>query len=529
MIAPVETQAADADFTVIGSTSANAVTFKDKTAAADSKYLYRVVAAKGTSLSLPSNEVEVVTVPTAPAELSAGEVGQRWVQLKWLDKSKTEAGFRVEKKIGGKAAAGDFAIVTTVGANVTQFKAEGLNPDTLYTFRVGALSSGNVPNYSALLEVRTLGETPGAPTDLKATAQSSTSIRLTWLDNSANEKRFEIQRSLDRGVSFTALAEVGANVKAYTDEGLAAEKSYTYRVRAVNDGGASSFSNTATTQTKPSPPGAPTRLAITEPTAGTLKASWRDESGKATGFELQRKKADGDFVTVANLGADARQVVDRGLAPNTAYKYRIRAKNEGGLSAFSDEASGLTLPKAPRDLTAAATGPRKIDLKWIPGSSAGGYAIERHSQENKSFQRVATVAGDKTTYSDQNLPAGAKMTYRVRAFNEAGESETSNEASASTEVAIVELTLNPTEVRGGRNVRGRVVLSGPAPAGGLAITLESSKPRKASVLRTVTAKAGATAAEFVITTSEVRSVQVVTISAAARGIKKEALLTLKRK
>ncbi len=525
LVAPIQ---AEPDFTVIASTAANVSTYKDKTAATDSKYLYRVVAAKGTSLSLPSNVVEVVTVPTAPAELSGSEISQHSVLLKWADKSKTETGFRVEKKIGGKTAAGDFATVTTVGVNITSLRVEGLNADSLYTFRVGALSSGNVANYSDLLEVRTLGETPGAPTELKANGLSSSSIRLEWLDNSANEKRFEIQRSLDGGASFTPLAEVGANVKAYTDEGLLPEKSYTYRVRAANDGGASAFSNNATGRTKPSAPGVPTRLAITEPSVSTLKASWRDEGGKATGFELQRKKTDGDFVTIANLGADARQFVDRGLAPNAAYKYRIRAKNDGGLSAYSDEASGLTLPKGPRDLTATATGPRKIDLKWIAGSTAAGFAIERHSQADLSFQRVATVGGDKTAYSDQNLPAGAKLTYRVRAFNDSGESEASNEASASTEVALVELTVNPTQVRGGRKSRGRVVLSGPAPAGGIVVTLASSKPRKASVPKSVNIAQGATVAEFTIETTDVRSTIVVTISASAKGVRKEALLTLKR-
>jgi fibronectin type 3 domain-containing protein len=350
---------------------------------------------------------------------------------------------------------------------------------------------------------------------------------LEWLDNSANEKRFEIQRSADGGVTFTPLADVGANLRQYTDQGLAAEKSFTYRVRAVNDGGASLFSNNATGKTLPAPPGVPTRLSITEPTASSLKISWRDEGGKATGFDLQRKTGEGNFVSVAAPGAEVRQLVDRGLSPNTAYKYRIRAKNEGGFSAFTDEASGLTLPAAPKELTATATGPRKIDLKWRAGSTSGGYAIERHSQEEESFRRIATVGGGTTAYSDQNLPAGAKMTYRVRAFNDAGESDASNEASASTEVALVGLSLNPPEVRGGRKAHGRITLSGPAPAGGFVVTLASAKPRKASVPKSFTVKAGSTAAEFTIETNDVRKTTIVTISAEAKGVKKEALLTVK--
>ncbi len=518
----------DPAFAVIASLAANSTAYKDTTAKPDSRYLYRVLAAKGLSLSLPSNQVEAVTVPAAPGDLKAVEIAQKSLLLKWLDQSPTETGFRIEKKIGGISAPGDFATVTTVSANVTSFRVEGLDADTLYTFRTGALSSSNGVNYSALVEVRTLGEPPAAPSDLKAAAVSSSAIKVEWLDKSGNEKRFEIQRSGDGGATFTPLAEAAANVKSYTDEGLAPESTRTYRVRAVNDSGSSAFSNTVSARTLPAPPGAPGRLAATEPTVNSIKLTWRDEGGKAAEFELQRKSGTGAFAKVASPAADVRQFVDRGLSANTAYTYRIRGKNEGGFSPFSEEAGGLTLPAAPRELTAVAAGPRQINLKWVAASSAGSYAVERHSQDDATFRRVSTVNGAATTFSDSNLPAGAKMTYRVRAFNASGESDPSNEATALTEISVQSLSLTPPVVRGGRKVRARVTLSGPAPAAGLVIVLTSSKQSKAGVPRSVTARAGATSAEFAIETHSVKRETVVTISAEAKGVKKDAPLTLKK-
>ncbi|MFP3937125.1 MAG: fibronectin type III domain-containing protein [Phycisphaerae bacterium] len=73
--------------------------------------------------------------------------------------------------------------------------------------------------------------TPAAPTDLTATAVSSSQIDLTWTDNSDNEDDFRVERSLD-GSSFSEIATVGANVTTYSDTGLSESTTYYYRVRA---------------------------------------------------------------------------------------------------------------------------------------------------------------------------------------------------------------------------------------------------------------------------------------------------------
>ena len=89
---------------------------------------------------------------------------------------------------------------------------------------------------------------PVAPSGLKAAAVSSVQVNLAWTDNSANETGFRIERSTD-GTSFAQIAAVGADVKTYSDAGLARAKTYTYRVRATNAGGDSAYSNTASVKT----------------------------------------------------------------------------------------------------------------------------------------------------------------------------------------------------------------------------------------------------------------------------------------
>lgn len=72
---------------------------------------------------------------------------------------------------------------------------------------------------------------PSAPSMLKATAASSTSVDLTWTDNSNNESGFEIERKAGSGFWFQ-IATVGADITSYHDSGLASNTAYCYRVRA---------------------------------------------------------------------------------------------------------------------------------------------------------------------------------------------------------------------------------------------------------------------------------------------------------
>jgi hypothetical protein len=77
---------------------------------------------------------------------------------------------------------------------------------------------------------------PAAPTDLTASAVSSSQIDLSWTDKANNEKGFKIERKKGTG-SFVQIATVGTNKTSYSNTGLQASTTYTYRVRAYNDAG----------------------------------------------------------------------------------------------------------------------------------------------------------------------------------------------------------------------------------------------------------------------------------------------------
>ena len=98
-------------------------------------------------------------------------------------------------------------------------------------------------------DVPTGGNPPAAPTNLQATAQSTTSVALSWTDNASNETGFRLEgRTVDG--AFAELLTVGANVTTAVVPGLTPSTFYLFRVRASGAGGTfSSHSNEASATT----------------------------------------------------------------------------------------------------------------------------------------------------------------------------------------------------------------------------------------------------------------------------------------
>jgi hypothetical protein len=90
---------------------------------------------------------------------------------------------------------------------------------------------------------------PAAPSNLAATAVSSTQVNLTWTDNANNESQFIVERSQNGGKAWKQIATVGANSTSFVDNTVARRKTYSYRVAAANSAGTSAWSNVATVTT----------------------------------------------------------------------------------------------------------------------------------------------------------------------------------------------------------------------------------------------------------------------------------------
>jgi hypothetical protein len=192
------------------------------------------------------------TPPAAPTALGAEAVSSSQINLAWTDNANNEDGFKIERCTGSCSSGNDFAQIATVGPNVTTYPNTGLAANTTYFYRVRAYNSVGDSSYSNTVSATT-PETPALPappTNLTASAVSSTQITLSWTDNSTNEDGFEIARCQgSRCTNFTKIATVGSNVTNFSNSNLSRNTTYRYRVRACNTAGNSAYSNIASAKT----------------------------------------------------------------------------------------------------------------------------------------------------------------------------------------------------------------------------------------------------------------------------------------
>ena len=161
---------------------------------------------------------------------------------------------------------------------------------------------------------------PVAPADLVARAPNANSIALTWSDAATNELGYIIERSIN-GLDFARVATNAVNTTNALDNGLLANTTYFYRVRAFNAAGESDPSNVAsvTSVLAAAAPAAPDQLVASAGTGTNAHRShmalrWRDRSANEAGFLIERSPDGATFSAISSVGANVNLYVDRSLA-----------------------------------------------------------------------------------------------------------------------------------------------------------------------------------------------------------------------
>ncbi len=161
-----------------------------------------------------------------------------------------------------------------------------------------------------------------------------------------------------------------------------------------------------------------------------INLSWIDNSNNEDGFKIERWNGSG-WAHINTVGRDATAFTDFQVTLNTTYLYRVRAYNSVGDSDPSDQRSATTTFNSPSNLlTSVGADLTQIDLRWTDNSNfEGGFKIERWN--GGGFVQINTVGANATTYTDTGRTPGQTYNYRVRAYNNIGDSGYSNESSTS--------------------------------------------------------------------------------------------------
>ncbi|UCE08214.1 MAG: fibronectin type III domain-containing protein, partial [bacterium] len=190
-------------------------------------------------------KIEQPPPPAAPTSLAASTVSGSQINLTWQDKATNETGYKVERKTGSTGTWGEIA---SLGTNASSYSNTGLTDGTRYYYRVYAYNSAGNSGYSNEAN----DTTPmNAPSNLIATAVSSSQINLNWQDNSGSESGYRIERKTGAGGTYSEITTLGANVTSYSNTGLSESTTYYYRVQGYNSLVTSTYSNEEDDTTTP--------------------------------------------------------------------------------------------------------------------------------------------------------------------------------------------------------------------------------------------------------------------------------------
>jgi hypothetical protein len=122
---------------LIGRTEADSTSYVDTGLDPSTTYYYRISAATHDGTA-PSDVVSATTLPGPPdAPVVTATAGQAAIELRWTDVG-GETGYRIERAAD---PAGAWAVIGTVGQDVTIFVDGGLGDSATYSYRVVATSA----------------------------------------------------------------------------------------------------------------------------------------------------------------------------------------------------------------------------------------------------------------------------------------------------------------------------------------------------------------------------------------------------
>ena len=272
---------------------------------------------------------------------------------------------------------------------------------------------------------------PSVPTNVSATALTTTSVRVAWTASTDNVAvtGYRIYRNGSLAGSSTT--------SPYTDTGLTQNTTYSYTVLAydakLNKSAQSSPPATAKTIAGDSqPPGAPTNVQATALSAGSAQVTWTAATDNVGigGYKIYRNGAQVGISTTTSY-------TNNGLQPLTTYSYTVSAYDQDGNNS-AQSAPPVTVttpvdthaPSVPSNVAAAIQSATSVRVTWTASTDdvgVAGYNVFRDGNY------VGMAWG--TSYINTGLTSGVTYSYTVSAYDASG-----NESARSSPPVTVAAT-----------------------------------------------------------------------------------------
>lgn len=367
----------------------------------------------------------------------------------------------------------------------------GLMGNTKYYYRVRAMNANGYGEYSDGMASAMTGDVaPNMPTSVMAAVDDTdvTKINVSWgapmANGGSDVTGYMVQRAYEMSdgtmsdwMNVPTVFPPDRNMDMmHMDMGLMPNTKYYYRVAAMNAAGDGEYSDgMAYAMTGDVVPNMPTSVMAEVDATDVIKinVSWgaptANGGSDVTGYVLERKMGDGDFMVIAATDAktwwntldcpmmndavpadsnpapgpddmtspyckmydglmdDAKMVVDatfmenydtitgmsymdEGLMPETKYYYRVSAQNGAGTGMASDgmasAMTGSVVLTAPTNVMATATEPGELTLTWEGAQGADFYILLAVDVNTRQYDRARVNDGAARMGNVTGLDAG---------------------------------------------------------------------------------------------------------------------------
>ncbi|XP_030808816.1 receptor-type tyrosine-protein phosphatase F isoform X6 [Camarhynchus parvulus] len=400
-------------------------------------YSIRVLAFTSVGDGPPSDIIQVKTqqgVPAQPADFQAEAESDTRILLTWLPASQE----RITK----------YELLYWEGEDGTQQKVEfdptssyaveGLKPDTLYKFRLGARSELGVGVYTPTVEARTAQSMPSAPPrKVEVESVNSTAIRVSWKLPISNKQHGQIrgyqvtyvklENNEPRGqpvIKDVMLSEAQETVIG----GLLPETTYSVTVAAYTTKGDGARSKPKVITTTGAVPGKPTMM-ISTTAMNTALIQWhppKEMVGELLGYRLQYRRLDEEKMNTIDFGKRDHHYTVTNLHKGATYLFKLSAKNRAGpgeefekeITTAEDVPSGF-----PQNLRVVGLTTSTTEVAWDPpvlaernGKIVNYTVVYR---DINSQQDLANITKD-TSITLTNLKPDTTYDIKVRARTNKG-------------------------------------------------------------------------------------------------------------
>lgn len=366
------------------------------------------------------------TISADPTNLGVTSFNQSSVTLAWYAPASNGGEQIIDYVVQYKSNASttwitfNDGISTSTGATVNN-----LLGGTKYNFRVAAVNKIGTSGYTLPITQLTAAKTaPDAPTNLKIVDGYKTSFQISWaapVNNGGSAiKDYIVQYKLNTSTTWTTFNDgISTSTKALIT-GVLNNKTYNYRIAAVNNIGQSVYS--ATNYLVMSPPAMPLTASIQQVTddSVTIALSHVYNSFKPILRDTivqYRKTGTTTWLVYPDGSGVSNTVTISGLTSSTAYEFRVSSANTSGWGAFSSIMSATTktpiVSDPPTNLTGVLASKNNILVTWSesPSVNIADYVVE-YSTDGNNWNTY----NDGTSISPVALLTGLSLNtqYKIR-------------------------------------------------------------------------------------------------------------------